>query len=250
MVIVFDVNGTLLDYHALEPQFLRIFNGRYSVDQWFTELVQYSMAISLAGRFAEFGDIATAVLEMAASTYRVRLDDGELRDVRAAMQSLPAFPEVRHSLERLRANGSRIAALSNSGTSALQNQLRNAGIHDYFERAVSVAAVKRYKPAPEVYRFAARTLRVPLREILMVAAHPWDLLGAATAGCRTALVTRYGAAPFRRFYAPDLVVAVLDRAFAAVMDRVARDKVSHRTAAMAIGVDKVRSAKRVRGLFP
>ena len=43
---------------------------------------------------------------------------------------------------------------------------------------------------------------------------------------------------------------VLDRAFAAVMDRVARDKVSHRTAAMAIGVDKVRSAKRVRGLFP
>ncbi len=43
---------------------------------------------------------------------------------------------------------------------------------------------------------------------------------------------------------------VLDRAFAQVMVRVERDRVPHRTAAMAIGVEKVRGAKRVRGLFP
>ncbi len=43
---------------------------------------------------------------------------------------------------------------------------------------------------------------------------------------------------------------VLDRAFAQVMARVERDNVTHRTAAMAIGVDKVRNAKQVRGLFP
>ncbi len=43
---------------------------------------------------------------------------------------------------------------------------------------------------------------------------------------------------------------VLDRAFAEVMARADRDKIAHRTAAMAIGVDKVRNAKQVRGLFP
>jgi glutamate dehydrogenase (NAD(P)+) len=43
---------------------------------------------------------------------------------------------------------------------------------------------------------------------------------------------------------------VLDRAFVQVMKRVEQDGVSHRTAAMAIGVEKVRSAKNVRGLFP
>jgi len=43
---------------------------------------------------------------------------------------------------------------------------------------------------------------------------------------------------------------VLDRAFAQVMNRAERDKVPHRTAAMAIGVEKVRSAKNTRGLFP
>jgi glutamate dehydrogenase (NAD(P)+) len=43
---------------------------------------------------------------------------------------------------------------------------------------------------------------------------------------------------------------VLDRAFGQVMRRVERDGIAHRTAAMAIGVEKVRSAKNTRGLFP
>ena len=43
---------------------------------------------------------------------------------------------------------------------------------------------------------------------------------------------------------------VLERAFGEVMERAARDGVSHRTAAMAIGVAKVRDAKNARGLFP
>ena len=43
---------------------------------------------------------------------------------------------------------------------------------------------------------------------------------------------------------------VLDRAFAQVLARAERDRVAHRTAAMAIGVEKVRNAKNTRGLFP
>jgi glutamate dehydrogenase (NAD(P)+) len=43
---------------------------------------------------------------------------------------------------------------------------------------------------------------------------------------------------------------VLDRAFTQVLDRAERDRVPHRTAAVAIGVEKVRSAKNTRGLFP
>lgn len=43
---------------------------------------------------------------------------------------------------------------------------------------------------------------------------------------------------------------VLDKAFMQVLARAERDKVAHRTAAMAIGVEKVRNAKATRGLFP
>jgi glutamate dehydrogenase (NAD(P)+) len=43
---------------------------------------------------------------------------------------------------------------------------------------------------------------------------------------------------------------ILDRAFDRMVMRAARDKVFNRTAAMAIGVDRVRGAKETRGLFP
>jgi glutamate dehydrogenase (NAD(P)+) len=43
---------------------------------------------------------------------------------------------------------------------------------------------------------------------------------------------------------------LLDRAFGKVISRATRDNVAHRTAAMAIGVEKVRDAKVLRGLFP
>jgi glutamate dehydrogenase (NAD(P)+) len=43
---------------------------------------------------------------------------------------------------------------------------------------------------------------------------------------------------------------ILDRAFDQMVLRSRRDRISHRTAAMAIGVEKVRAAKNTRGLFP
>ena len=43
---------------------------------------------------------------------------------------------------------------------------------------------------------------------------------------------------------------ILDRAFGQVTARAERDGVGQRTAAMAIGVEKVYAAKQVRGLFP
>jgi len=43
---------------------------------------------------------------------------------------------------------------------------------------------------------------------------------------------------------------ILDRAFGQVTARAKRDRVGQRTAAMAIGVEKVYAAKQVRGLFP
>jgi len=48
----------------------------------------------------------------------------------------------------------------------------------------------------------------------------------------------------------DRLNRILERSFQAVMQRVERDNVPHRTAAMAIGVEKVQNAKKTRGLFP
>lgn len=56
------------------------------------------------------------------------------------------------------------------------------------------------------------------------------------------------------FWEEDEVMAreykILDRAFVTMMKRANADKIPHRTAAMAVGVERVRAAKNTRGLFP
>jgi glutamate dehydrogenase (NAD(P)+) len=55
---------------------------------------------------------------------------------------------------------------------------------------------------------------------------------------------------WRRAEVIDRLYRLLDDAFERVMHRASQDHISNRMAAMAIGVAKVREAKRVRGLFP
>jgi 2-haloacid dehalogenase len=62
--IVFDVNETLLDLESLTPTFERIFGERSALRLWFTQLILYSEALTLAGAYVPFTDIGGAVLEM------------------------------------------------------------------------------------------------------------------------------------------------------------------------------------------
>jgi glutamate dehydrogenase (NAD(P)+) len=55
---------------------------------------------------------------------------------------------------------------------------------------------------------------------------------------------------WKRHEVLDRLRGLLDAAFQRVIERVEKDKISHRVAAMAIGVDKVAQAKNTRGLFP
>lgn len=71
-------------------------------------------------------------------------------------------------------------------------QLENAGIADRFEQILSADSVKRLKPAPAPYRFAAKCLGVGTGGIRLVAAHSWDVVGAMSAGCAAAFIARPG----------------------------------------------------------
>ncbi|MDH6268027.1 glutamate dehydrogenase (NAD(P)+) [Rhizobium sp. SG_E_25_P2] len=55
---------------------------------------------------------------------------------------------------------------------------------------------------------------------------------------------------WKRHEVLDRLRGLLDDAFQRVIARVEKDNISHRVAAMAIGVDKVAQAKETRGLFP
>lgn len=209
-VLLFDLNGTLLDTEALALRIHRIFGRKLSVEAWFTRVLQYSMALSLAGEYREMSDLAGAVLKMCAAAAGVRVRESDIEEVQSGMKRLPPFRDVKKALRRLRDAGFRLAVLTNSSRSSLEEQLRHAGLREYFGEAFSVDMVRQYKPGQDTYRAAAHLLGVDLSKIVMVAAHPWDLMGAARAGCRTAFVARPGKALFPAAPRPDYAVRDLN----------------------------------------
>ncbi len=189
-VIVFDVNETLLDITVLEPVFERAFGDPGVLREWFAQLILYSQSLTLAGYYAPFGKIAVAAFQMVASFHNAVLQEIDIDEFRKLMGSMPAHGDAVPALERLKSAGFRLVTLTNSAPGEPPTPLDRAGLGRYFERNFSVDAVRRFKPAPEVYRLVADELDVEPSELCLVACHLWDTIGAQAAGCRGAFVTR------------------------------------------------------------
>src|SRR6266478_6979010 len=72
-VLVFDVNQTMLDLNALRPHFVRVFGDGKALDEWFSLLLQYSLVVTVANAYVDFGSVGRAVLEMLANTKGIKL---------------------------------------------------------------------------------------------------------------------------------------------------------------------------------
>jgi 2-haloacid dehalogenase len=105
----------------------------------------------------------------------------------------------------MRGAGLRLVTLSNSAPAALEQQLSSAGLTAFFEHSFSVDAVRRFKPAAEVYRLVADSLGLPVDRLRLVAAHAWDVVGALRAGCASAFVARPGKVLFPLGPQPDII---------------------------------------------
>jgi 2-haloacid dehalogenase len=204
-IIVFDVNETLLDLGALEPHFARAFGDALVLREWFSTLLLYSEVATLAGPYSDFGAIGGAALDMTAASRGTSLSSEDRTRILTGMRTLPAHPDVRDGVRRLKEAGFRTVTLTNSAPAAVAQQLSSAGIVDLFERAFSVDAVRRFKPAPEPYRFVAKELGVDTTALRMVAAHAWDVVGAMQAGCVAAFVARPGKVLYPLAPTPDIV---------------------------------------------
>jgi 2-haloacid dehalogenase len=204
-VIVFDVNETLLDLGALKPQFERVFGDGEVLREWFGQVLQSALLTAVAGPYSDFSKVGRAALAMVAARHGVELSDADARAVLAGMRTLPPHPDVVPALRRLKEQGFRLAALTNSPPAVAEAQLTNSGIAPLLDRILSVDAVRRLKPAAEVYRHAADSFGVAPADLRMVAAHSWDVAGAMRAGCRAAFVARPGMVLDPLFEPPDIV---------------------------------------------
>jgi 2-haloacid dehalogenase len=192
LVILFDVNETLLDMGPLKASINKLLDNDQGFKIWFGMLLQHSLVDTCINEYHDFTLIANGTLSMAAKTLNRDIDETEKRAALSFIRQLDAYPDVPQGLPLLKDAGFRLATLTNSPLPTLLAQLEYAGIQHYFEKMLSIDVVKKYKPAIETYEYAAQKIEVAPNEIIMVAAHGWDIAGALNAGLQAAFVERKG----------------------------------------------------------
>lgn len=196
-VLTFDIFGTVLDWRStIVEEVSTIGQGLYVQEDWvafanaWRSMYSFMLGRVNAGQlpWTDLEGLNAAILAQILPDYGLAaLDDGERASLSRAWRRLQPWPDTLAALARLRQRYL-LAALSNGNMALLAHVSRHAGLG--WHAVFSAELVQRYKPDPALYTEAARMLKVDPSRIMMVAAHPSDLLAAQRVGFRTAYVER------------------------------------------------------------
>lgn len=200
--VVFDVNETLTDLDPLRDVFVDLGLPGSTLHWWFAVLLRDGFALATVGDHAAFTQLATTALDEVAAGSGRTLPEGSGERLVEAFGRVPVHHDVAPALAAVASAGVKAFALTNGSAALARRILTAAGVVDSFADVVSVDAIGHWKPRPEPYEWVIEMTAVPRQHVAMVAAHPWDLHGAATVGLTTGWVNRGHAAYPGLFRAP------------------------------------------------
>ena len=205
-VIVLDVNETLFSLDALDPVFEQLGLGGQR-DLWFARTLRSGFALTCSGEYRTFPEVARHALRSLAPETIGASDQDALM---TAFASLDPHPDVEPALHALRNAEVPVATLSVGNASNVERLFDRAGLADLVDTHLSCESVQRWKPAREPYLHACEVLDVHPSVAWMVAAHSWDIGGAAAVGMRTAWISRLEGEFDSSFGSPDVGCADLE----------------------------------------
>jgi 2-haloacid dehalogenase len=190
--LVFDVFGTLMDWRTGITEAFRASglegDPAELADDWRRRYMPILAEVNEQKRlWANFDELHLVTLDALLSERGLDASPDVRRRLVAAWHDLDPWPDVREGLEQLR-GGHVVATLSNGHVAMLVDLARHGDLR--FDCVLSAELAGVYKPDANVYLTAARLLALDPGELMLVAAHPWDLQGARGAGLRTALIRR------------------------------------------------------------
>jgi 2-haloacid dehalogenase len=192
-----DTYGTIVDWRGTILDELRAFGQTRALDRdWEAFLTDWKSCYRAGMDMVNAGEWPWTTID---TIYRRRLDEllrtygiagvgePEVEHLNRVWWRLRPWPDSVAGLTRLRRRYI-IAPLSNASFAGMVNLARSAGLP--WDCILTAENARRYKPAPEVYRTAIELLGLRPGEVMMVAAHNYDLAAARSHGMRTAFVPR------------------------------------------------------------
>lgn len=224
-VCMFDQYGTVVDMQAglteIATPYLKGkgWNGRPDafVTWWRRTHFENSMIDSLLGRkHTPYREIGERAVDYTLARAGIAHTPEEVSWLVEEIVKLRPFPEVPAALDRLRTQY-KLSVLSNGDPDMLEAAKPHHGIA--FDAIISVAVAQVFKPHVRTYTTAAELLGVRMEEVLFVANHAFDCVGAKSAGMRTAFIDRRERPFGRTPHQPDIIV----KDMAALAEMLIRD---------------------------
>ena len=205
--LVFDAYGTLFDVHSVMRRCDGLWPGKGAAlsQLWRAKQLEYTWQRSLMQRYVPFSQVTREALEYACAALALRLDEAGLRSLMEEYLRLSLYPEVREALETFRPL--KLAILTNGSPDMIDPLVKSSGLE--FDAVLSVAEIKIFKPAPQVYGLAVRRLGMAAESIGFVSSNCWDALGAKSFGFRVYWINRLGAPVERLGFQPDGMIESL-----------------------------------------
>jgi 2-haloacid dehalogenase len=195
--LAFDTYGTVVDWRDSVLGELTEFGAARGLDvDWMAFLAEWKAGYRPGMDRVNRGEWPWTTVE---TIYRWRLEEllprhgveglgeADLTRLTRAWWRLHPWPDAVPGLRRLRTRFI-LSPLSNASFAGMVHLARFAGLP--WDCIITAENARCYKPRPEVYRTAVRLLGLRADEVMMVAAHNYDLGAARACGLRTAFVPR------------------------------------------------------------
>ena len=194
--VLFDTYGTLVDWRSSILGELASFGrARGLAHDWAAFLGEWKACYRPGMDAVNRGEAPWTTIE---TIYERRLTDllraraiaasaDDIRDLTRAWWRLRPWPDTVAGLTRLKRRHI-IAPLSNASFAGMVHLARFAGLP--WDCVITAENARRYKPHAEVYRTALTLLGLDAHEVMLAAAHNYDLAAAQALGWRTAFVPR------------------------------------------------------------
>ncbi|KAJ5145465.1 Haloacid dehalogenase type II [Penicillium bovifimosum] len=196
--VFFDFMGTCLDWHssvvqALPPAIPRPAASKLALD-WRKEYFhENSKRVSQNLHVEDFDITLARTLDVILDQwpdYRSHFDAQIKQQVIQAWHSQRAWPEVSAAIKSLRQDHGLEVFVHANGTTRLQLDLvRSSGLE--FNMLFSSQLLGAYKPRQEAYEKGLELVKLKPEEVVLVAAHAYDLRGASKCGLRTIYIHRW-----------------------------------------------------------
>ena len=193
LTLGFDIYGTLIDPHGVVVQLSEVLGDR-AIDfsqVWRQKQLEYTFRRGLMRRYENFSVCTRDALDYTDLLMQTRLDDATKQSLLQSYRVLPAYEDVKQSLQVVSDKGYRLFALSNGLADAVQQLLEHAQIDHFFEGVVSVDSIQTYKPNPDVYHHFVETTNSELEQCWLVSSNAFDVIGAVSVGMKAVWLKRF-----------------------------------------------------------